>query len=485
MGEWLPGGKNRCSGTTPKDACGDNGEFGGYFEVPLRREIVSYRAGSQFDPNFGRQISILTGTTVADFDYSSGSLSMYFEASQQFVLHEKAPFSIVTQKVATVNTKLGDALLESNGALNRIFMMTAALTAAKTILVGGAVVATGGASLIVVGGLGGFAALVGSVALGAHLQIVLNDHDYEIFQPTHVFDATPPSYVGEFFLSWPTALQAHEATRGGYTIATVDNRGSQHPGVAFVPYEVSSTLGITRENNRMWHMLYRAKDNNDGCGTPDTISFYESSHAQHALVKLDQQIYCDLENEAEMRQDYEDYRQMFNLGVTKPELAKMKQLFTNELSETKLKTFLKSEVCARSYVRAPRRYSHGLDALETIVWMHQLSEYTEELDLASLINNDWWNLKPLTSECYADKCRNAAGTQAPDSDQCDAPNARFERCNVCYKDNDCKSGECIATAEFTEECFNRKGNLNEDSDSGTQQAVKDKDGNVLPWYFCT
>ena len=62
------------------------GEPCGYYQLPLMREVVSYRATSGFDPANGRHLGIMFGTTVVNFD--QGRLVWYFEASQHFELNE-------------------------------------------------------------------------------------------------------------------------------------------------------------------------------------------------------------------------------------------------------------------------------------------------------------------------------------------------------------------------------------------------------------
>ena len=54
--------------------------------------------------------------------------------------------------------------------------------------------------------------------------------------------------------------------------------------------------------------------------------------------------------------------------------------------------------CAKSFVKANKPNTHGIDMVELVVWMHQLSEYSFDFDLDLLISHDYWNTPPAFAE---------------------------------------------------------------------------------------
>ena len=54
--------------------------------------------------------------------------------------------------------------------------------------------------------------------------------------------------------------------------------------------------------------------------------------------------------------------------------------------------------CSAGFVRSNRPKTHGFDVLEIAVWLHQLSEYSMDVDLDVLASHQFWNTPPVAWE---------------------------------------------------------------------------------------
>ena len=62
--------------------------------------------------------------------------------------------------------------------------------------------------------------------------------------------------------------------------------------------------------------------------------------------------------------------------------------------------FVQTLGCGAGFIRSNRKFAHGIDWLETVVWGHQIAEYSLDLDVDSLVHRRYWNnLQPVNDQC--------------------------------------------------------------------------------------
>ena len=63
--------------------------------------------------------------------------------------------------------------------------------------------------------------------------------------------------------------------------------------------------------------------------------------------------------------------------------------FTDDF--TSAYAFITTLACSAEFLRANRERVHGIDWMETMLWLHQLSEYSLDVDLDNLVSRRYWN----------------------------------------------------------------------------------------------
>jgi hypothetical protein len=143
----------------------------------------------------------------------------------------------------------------------------------------------------------------------------------------------------------------------------------------------------------LYYTMYYNMYDNEGCGMPSKEALWNSK--------------CDVDQDGlstaftEYRAGYQQ-RELGEDGVTLIDKLKNPVLMLGDGSKGTLKytyntmhATLGTLGCASTYVRANREKSHGVDMLELIVWLHQLSEYSFDVDLETLVTDTTYNMPPM------------------------------------------------------------------------------------------
>ena len=184
----------------------------------------------------------------------------------------------------------------------------------------------------------------------------------------------PPAYAG--------TMQVAPVTWGGPAPSSQDGRG-EVPGLAVQGYNYTRSKFRMRALHIMYFNLYKGKALFfSGCGMPEA-----------------EYLWSDEENcphTEETRRAYivlrEALRGRASTAIDRE--AKFTDTFASSYA------FVQTLGCGAGFIRSNRKFAHGIDWLETVVWGHQIAEYSLDLDVDSLVHRRYWNnLQPVNDQC--------------------------------------------------------------------------------------
>ena len=190
----------------------------------------------------------------------------------------------------------------------------------------------------------------------------------------------PPSHISTLWVA--------PATHGGAAPSEKDGRGSKVPGLATRPFEYAHERD-TGAFRAMYFNLYKAPASTmigSGCGMPDSEYMWQDSHE------------CNFKDAAVV----DSFSVLRNSFASSIEGSGVQHAATSSDYPKSMHAFVSTLGCSAKYMRTNRANAHGIDWLETFVWTHQLTEYSIDVDLDTLVQFDFWNRKVVeAADCKA------------------------------------------------------------------------------------
>ena len=127
----------------------------------------------------------------------------------------------------------------------------------------------------------------------------------------------------------------------------------------------------------MYLNLYKGKSVFFGdCGMPDKEFFWSDTAECHDTAAI---------------------KKAFNILRASNTGQKTKE-FTDSFASAY--AFVETLGCSSDFLRSRRDRSHGVDWLEQGVWLHQLMEYSLDVDLDNVVRRTYWNdAQPVNDKC--------------------------------------------------------------------------------------
>jgi hypothetical protein len=119
-----------------------------------------------------------------------------------------------------------------------------------------------------------------------------------------------------------------------------------------------------------------------GCGMPDNDFLWSDQTQCH--------------DTAEVKKTFTIFREIANAHASENLVRDPK--FTDAFASSY--AFVQTLGCGADFLKSNRARSHGVDWLESSVWLHQLAESSLDVDLDTLVRRTYWNDRKLVdSKC--------------------------------------------------------------------------------------
>ena len=182
----------------------------------------------------------------------------------------------------------------------------------------------------------------------------------------------PPAYHSE--------LEVAPVTEGAPVPSSFDPRGEVR-GLAVYPYRFAQKGDLMRSMHIMYFNLYKDKTTfGSGCGMPDK-KFLWSSDVQCV-------------DSASIKSSFTTLREI-SMNLKTDALGRAPKVTDSFVASYAFITTLR---CSGEFLRSYREDSHGIDWMEHIIWLHQLSEYSLDVDLDGLVRRRYWNYRQRVND---------------------------------------------------------------------------------------